>query len=584
MEQPKPIDLQDLLRILRRRKWTIVVPALVLFSIITVIAYLLPAIYKSETLILIENQKIPLEFVQSTVTSEVEERLNLITQRLMSRTRLEGVIDKFELYPEYREKWTREEIVDKMREDINLEIVSTEGVDKKSGRPVVFTVAFKLAYEGKNPETVQSVTSELASLYISENLRVRVDASAVTTQFVSDEMGKTEEKIRTLGKTISDYKEQHINELPEQLQVNMANLDRYERYLETARRDAENAKQNLVYLRGQIAATDPDATLVSSYGQRILSPKEQLELDRTELITLQSKLSETHPDVMDLKQRIARLERETGSGDVQTVKAALGEKEKELTELLSRYTEKHPDVTRVQGEIGDLQNRLRSAGTAAPVRHAQDPTNPAYINLLTQMESKRLEVQGLEQQQKEYMRLIQYYQQRLASTPTVEKALAAMQSEYDLARANYQELSNKEIQAKISESLENRQQGERFTIIDPAQRPEEPYKPNRLAIMFIGLILGIGAGAGTGFLSEYQDQSFSSSEDLGSFSGLPVLAVIPKVVTAREETRKGKRRKVLFASSVAAIVAALVVVHLFFFKFDIFLIKLLRAAQKLPVS
>jgi uncharacterized protein involved in exopolysaccharide biosynthesis len=300
----------DLVRILRKRRWYILVPALAIFTVIALVAYLLPAIYKSETLILIENQKIPVDFVQSTVTSEVEERLNLITQRLMSRTRLEEIIDKFELYTEYREKWTREEIIDKMREDINLEIVSTEGVDKRSGRPVVFTVAFKLAYEGKNPETVQAVTSELASLYIEENLRVRVDASAVTTQFVSDEMSKMEAEIQKLGKTISDFKQQHLNELPEQL---------HERYLETARRDQENAKQSLVYLRGQIASTDPDATLVSSYGKRVLSPKEQLELDRTELITMESKLSENHPDVVELRDRIARLEKETGSDDVKVL-------------------------------------------------------------------------------------------------------------------------------------------------------------------------------------------------------------------------------------------------------------------------
>jgi uncharacterized protein involved in exopolysaccharide biosynthesis len=335
MEQPKSMDLNDLVRILRKRRWYILVPALAIFTLIALVAYLLPAIYKSETLILIENQKIPVDFVQSTVTSEVEERLNLITQRLMSRTRLEEIIDKFELYTEYREKWTREEIIDKMREDIHLEIVSTEGVDKRSGRPVVFTVAFKLAYEGKDPETVQAVTSELASLYIEENLRVRVDASAVTTQFVSDEMSKMEAEIQKLGKTISDFKQQHLNELPEQLQVNMANLDRYERYLETARRDQENAKQSLVYLRGQIASTDPDATLVSSYGKRVLSPKEQLELDRTELITLESKLSENHPDVVELRDRITRLEKETGSDDVKVLKESITEKETELTELLA---------------------------------------------------------------------------------------------------------------------------------------------------------------------------------------------------------------------------------------------------------
>jgi uncharacterized protein involved in exopolysaccharide biosynthesis len=578
------MDIRDLWRIIRKRKWYILLPAIILFSLITAIAFLLPAIYKSETLILIENQKIPLEFVQSTVTSAVEERLNIINQRIMSRTRLEQIMGKFDLYPEYRERWTQEEIIEKMREDIHLDIVSAEGVDKKSGRPVTFTVAFNLAYEGKDPSKVQKVTSELASLYIEENLRVRVDASAVTTQFMSDELGKMEEEIRKLGKKISDFKQEHLDELPERLQVNMANLDRYERYLETTHRDLGNAKSSLVFLRGQMASVDPDATMVSSYGQRILSPKEQLEIDRTNLISLQARLSDNHPDVAELKERIARLESEVGGADSNTLKKELAQKQNALTELLSAYTDKHPDVIRTRGEILDLKEELAQSRATASQGYAANPTNPAYISLQTQIESKKLEVQGLQEKLQEYMKLIEYYQQRIGNTPAVEKVLATMQSDYDVARLNHQELVNKETQAKISESLENRQQGERFAIIDPAQLPEEPYKPNRLAIMFIGLILGIGAGAGAGFLSEYMDQSFSNADELRSFANLPVLAVIPKVVTQGETRRRRRRTRMVFVSSVLALVGILVVVQVFFFKFDIFLIKLIREAQKLPIQ
>ncbi len=584
MEQQNVMDIKDLGRILRKRKWTILIPAVSLFVVIALVAYLLPAIYKSETLILIENQKIPMEYVQSTVTSEVEERLNVINQRLMSRTRLEKIIEKFHLYREYLDDWTREEIIDKMREDINLEVVSAEGVDKKSGRPVTFTVAFKLSYEGKDPATVQKVCSELASFYIEENLKVRVDASAMTTRFISDEMKKMEAEIQKIGKSIAEYKQQHQNELPEQLMVNMQNLDRYERYLETNHRDLQNAKSSLVFLRGQLAETDPDATMISSYGKRILSPKEQLELDRTQLITLESKLSPNHPDVRALREEIAELEKKVQANDVETLKERLSQKETELATLRSRYTGKHPDIIRVSGEVEDLRKRIQDAQETGRSEYAVNPTNPTYINLQTQIESKKLEIASLQQQEKEYKKVIEFYQQRIANTPAVEKTLATLQSDYDVARANYQELVNKETQAKISESLENRQQAERFTIIDPAQLPEEPYKPNRMAILFIGLILGIGAGAGAGFFSEYMDQSFSSVEDLRTFSELPVLAVIPKVVTSDEVKSRKKRRRLIFASSLITLIALLVVVQIFFFKFDIFFIKLFREAQKLPIQ
>jgi len=579
------MDIRDLRRIVRKRRWVILIPAISIFVVVSLIAYLYPAIYKSETLILIEEQKIPVDYVQSTVTSQVEERLNVINQRIMSRTKLEEIMQKFNLYPEYKDDWTREEIIEKMREDIAMEIVSAEGVNKKSGQQVTFTVAFKLSYEGKDPRTVQAVTSELASLYIGENLKVRVDASAMTTRFVSDELKKMETEIARIGKDISDFKQQHLDELPEQMQVNMANLDRYERYLETNHRDLEMAKSNLVFLKGQLAMTDADATMISSYGQRVLSPKEQLELDKTQLISLQSKLSENHPDVIDLKKRIARMEKEVNSNDTEkALHESLAGKESELTAMASKYTEKHPDVVRLKAEIEDLKKKIETAKNLPDVEYASNPTNPAYINLQTQIESKRLEIPALEQQVKEYKRLIEYYQQKMANTPVVDKTLAAMQSDYDVARMNYQELVNKETQAKISESLENRQQGERFAIIDPAQLPEEPYKPNRIAILFIGLILGIGSGAGAGFLSEYLDQSFSNQDELRAFTNLPVLAVIPKVVTLQENLLKRKRWKVILVSSFLTVLAVLVVVQIFFFKFDIFLIKLFREAHKLPLQ
>ncbi len=584
MEQEKVMDIRDIWRIVRKRKWGIIIPAAVIFVLLSAIAYLLPAIYKSETLILIENQKIPMEYVQSTVTSQVEERLNTINQRIMSRTRLEEIIHKFSLYQEYKEKWTREEIIEKMREDINLELISTQGLDK-SGRQSVFTVAFKLSYDGKNPRTVQSVASELASLYIEENLKVRVDASAMTTRFVTDEIKKMEAEIQKIGKAISDFKEQHLAELPEQLQVNMANLDRFERYLETTHRDLQSARSSLVFLKGQLVMIDPDATMVSSYGQRILSPSEQLEIDRTNLISLQAKLSDNHPDLIEIKNRIARLEEEVGTNnDGKTLRESLTQKENEHTSLLASYTEKHPDVIRAKAEIEDLKKKIDEAANTPELEFAVNPTNPAYINLQTQIESKNLEIKQLQQREKEYRQQIEYYQQRIANTSSVEKALTTMQSDYSVAVANYQQMVNKETQAKISESLENRQQAERFTIIDPAQLPEEPYKPNRMAIIFIGLILGIGAGTGAGFFFEYMDQSFSSADELRAFLDYPVLAVLPTMTTPREEKKKRKWRRMILLSSVVVIITSLVIVQIFLFKFDIFLIQLFREVQKLPIQ
>jgi polysaccharide biosynthesis transport protein len=227
--QPDAQSLADIFQILRRRKWSLILPALVIFLAAATVALLLPPVYRSTSTILIEEQEIPAEFVRATVTSYAEERIQMIKQRVMSFSRLNDLVNRFNLYPDLRASWTTEQIVTKMRDDIRVEPVSAEVKDPRTGRATSATIAFTLAYEGKNPETVLQVANTLTSLFLSENQQVRERQTMETSQFLEVEMNRVKSELATLDAEIADFKETHMHELPELLQANLEGKERTER-------------------------------------------------------------------------------------------------------------------------------------------------------------------------------------------------------------------------------------------------------------------------------------------------------------------------------------------------------------------
>jgi len=290
--ETSPMAPMDYMNILQRRKWSLILPALIVILITVVVALVLPSIYMSTSTILIEEQDIPADFVMTTVTSYVEQRLQSINQRMMSFTRLSEIIKRFNLYPELKDKVTAEEIVEKMKEDTLLEPVSTEVVDRRTGRPSSATIAFTLSYQGKNPNTVQQVANVLTSLFLTEDLQVRETQAKETAVFHESEMDKIKEKLADLEARVADYKNEHINELPELLQLNLQSLDRTEREVGLAKEQLRNLNERKVYYQSQLAGIEPYLeTEEDMFSQR------RLEELKVELVHLTKTFSDEYPDV-----------------------------------------------------------------------------------------------------------------------------------------------------------------------------------------------------------------------------------------------------------------------------------------------
>jgi polysaccharide chain length determinant protein (PEP-CTERM system associated) len=515
--QKEITNLNDLVEIVKRRKWSIVIPAVSLFVTAAVIAFVVPPQYRSSSTILIEDQEIPREYVATTVTGYAEQRLHSINQRIMSTPKLLEVINRFNLYSDLKAKKTTEEIVEKMREDTKFQTVSADVIDPQTGRPTPATIAFTLSYEGRNPAVVQQVANVLASLYLEENLKVREQQTSGTSQFMESEMNQVKAGLDAVDAKIAAFKQIHLNSLPELAQLNYQELDRVDRNIDQLNNQLRSLKEQEGYLQTQLATIPTDAA----------------SQDKNRLHELR---------VM-------------------------------LGDLRSRVSDNYPDVRRIKLEIAELEKRLRTAGKDGL---GTKPDNTAYITLSSQLASNRNEIDSVKGQIASLERNRSIYGGRIAAAPRVEEGYKTLVVERNNLQAKYDDLSKKFMEAKVAHGLEREQKGERFTIIDAARLPEKPFSPNIPAILLIGLILGIGGGVGTASLREYSDHSVRSVEALAKLTGFPVLTAIPELVIEEDILRRRKKRKTLVVGAAACLFSGLLIFHFLIMDLDIFWAKLLR--------
>ncbi|MGD2272965.1 MAG: GNVR domain-containing protein [Desulfobacterales bacterium] len=518
---PGSVTLSDYILILKRRKWSLILPAFIIFTISAVIAVALPPIYKSTSTILIEEQEIPADFVMATVTSYVEQRLQSIHQRIMSTSRLIDIIKRFNLYADLRGRLTSEQIVEKMRNSIKLETISAEVVDRRTGRPSSATVAFTLTYEGKGvPDKVQRVANVLASLFLEENLRVRKRQTKETSQFLSDEMTKLRTVLDEIEAKIATFKAQHINELPEVFQVNMQSLNNTERNIDRLNQHYQSLKEREGYLQTQLAS---------------ITPLETMTEDKRRL--------------RELRVQLANLE--------------------------TRFTAEYPDVIKTKEEIAKLENRIKDTDKNTGAT-ADLPDNPAYITLASQLASTKAEIESVKRQINDLNMKAEEYRRRIEATPKVEETYKALVIERNNTQAKYDDMVGKFMEAKVAHGLEKEQKGERFTIIDPARLPEKPYKPNRLAIILIGFVLGAAAGVAIASIKEFTDSTVRDADILSTVTSFPVLAGIPEIITSKDMRRKKIMRTIQVIGFIVVAVGGLVIFHHFVMDLDIFWAKLMR--------
>ena len=300
-------SIKDLIVILKRRKWSMTLPVVTVFVIAMVLAFTLPPVYRSESTILIEDQEVPRDFVSTTVTSFADQRLQSINQRIMGTTKLLEIINRFGLYPELKNKWTTEEIIAKLRKDIKFKTISADVIDPRSGQARPATIAFSLSYDGKNPQVVQRVANDLASLYLEENLSVRTRQSQGTTNFMEDEMKNVQSQLAAVDSKIAVYKQRNVNTLPELAQVNLSSLDSTERETVGLNYQLRTLQERESAIESQLATLPTDAAS---------QDKARLSELRVRLVELKARLTDEHPDVIKTRNELAELIKQLRASEI----------------------------------------------------------------------------------------------------------------------------------------------------------------------------------------------------------------------------------------------------------------------------
>ena len=571
-EQTK--ELQDYLIAVKKRKTGILVIVITVFVISALVAFLLPPVYKSSATILIEQQEIPQELVMSTVTSYASERIQTIQARVMSRANLMEIVDKYSLYEDERKLETTEEIIERMQEDVGLEIISAEVVDPRTGRPSSATIAFSLSYEGENPDNVQRVANELTSLYLNENLKSRTQKAEDTSYFFQQETARLAGLIAELEQKLALFKEQNADMLPELQQLNLQMLQRKETEIANLEARLNTLEEKRFYLSGQLAQIDPANPAIPGAELRL----KQLEADYA---SARARYSADHPDVQKLQREIEALKREVGGSDSSdAIAAQIVELRAELARSTQKYTPEHPDVIRLKEKIASLNDELaRLQSRSEDDYYQSQPDNPAYITLQAQLAGVESEMKSVMQQREKMIADIMELETNMLKAPQVEREYRALTRDYENAVAEYQDTRAKQSRADVARQLESEKKGERFTLIDPPALPEEPVSPNRPAILFLGFVFSLGSGLGFAFVADAVSGAVRGARNIQMMLGAAPLAVIPYQLNMADVHKRKKLQKRTILVGLLAIIAALLLIHFLISPLDVLWFRILRKIE-----
>jgi uncharacterized protein involved in exopolysaccharide biosynthesis len=567
-EQYKKLEFKGYIR---RRKKIFFISFLLIFLSAVAVAFILPNVYRSQATILIEQQKIPKDYVKSSVTSYAEERIEAIKQKVLSGQNLQQLINNYDLYPELRESRSAAEINDEMRENIILETISAKEIDKKTGKYKSMTIAFTISYDGPVPSKVKNIVYEISSSFVKAESEKRGKSVSETTIFLQEELDVLEKQIHLHEQKISDFKRKHIGELPENVRTNLEAINRLERTMDGINNRIQSLQETKILLEGQLAVVEPLNPIFID-GQRVATnPREQLKRLYLEQATMQATLSEKHPDVKRLKREIRELEEQVGKSDASVVKVKkLNELKSKLADMKGSFGSKHPDVIKISNEINLLEQELNNEGNESvkTMIAEQNPDNPAYIALQSRILATGAELNNLIPERDRVNREIQKFQQKIEMAPLTEREYSALVRDYEGTKRKYDEMLGNLMEVKVSQEMVENEQGERFTIIDPADLPNTPVQPNRLGIILLGFVVALGTGFGLGSIRESMDDSVKSVNEIQNLTGTSVLSVISFIESTRDKWARRVKNTLWLLVIMCLIVAVLYCVDMYVIKLD----------------
>jgi uncharacterized protein involved in exopolysaccharide biosynthesis len=564
--------LGDYISIAWRRRFYLLIPFVVVLIITIVTVFVLPPVYKSTGTILIESQQIPKELIQSTVTSFADERIQIITQRIMTSQLLFDIIKKFNLYVDEINTTARSEILEDMRDRILIDRVSANVKNRRNRASAL--IAFTVSFEHSNARTAQRVANELVTLFLDENIKSRTTRAEETSDFLKKESERLGAQIEVMGEQIANYKQQYEGSLPESLQLNLQRVVALKTALLKSEADinALNERKKLLLIDLDTLQSSTDGGL-SEEQQR---QKQELKNLQNQYISLAARYGAEHPDVKAIKRQIAAFEDEYGNlSDVSELQIQQQEVKKEMLELTRKYSREHPDVKRLERKLDGIVTMIAEFEQTEGVL-GRSESNPQMLQLKAKLESVDSSIARIKKSRLQLESQIKGLDTRISRTPQVERGLEALERDYGNTKRKYQEMKSKQSQAELSKSLEEEQKGERFTLLEPPLFPDKPIKPNRPKVFMLGLILSFISGIGVAGLAESLDGGIRGTRALASVTKMTPLATIPYISTHRDATLKKRNVRIFIAAVLVLVVVSIAMVHFFYKPLDLLWFIILR--------
>lgn len=499
---------EDILGILRKRAWLIVLPFVVGLGAGVVVFKRLPSQYKSETLIMVIPQRIPDSYVKPTVTGSVEDRLPTISDQILSRSRLERIISDFSLYQEQRATGLMEDVVQRMRGDIGVKLEGKE--------------SFRVSYINRDPKTAQRVTERLAGLYIEENLRDRENVSENTNQFLESQLQDAKRRLLEHEQKLEEYRRRYAGQLPSQLTGNLQAIQNAQMQLQSISESINRARERRLLVERQLSdaqtVTIPSSSAPNPTSADPAVPAtsaEQLEAAEARLEAFKLRYKPDHPDVRALERVISQL-RVKVTEEAHRAPGAVPDKQLTPAEMARQKR-----ASDLQADL-EVIDRQIAAGVAEETR------------LKTTMAD---------------------YQANVNAVPTRESELVELTRDYGTLQEAYTSLLQKQEDSKLASNLERRQIGEHFKILDPASLPEKRYnQQQRIMALAGGAVAGLALGLAMIGLLEYRDTSFRTEADVTRVLSVPVLALVPMMESDADHLVSIRRRRRVVVSAVLTVI------------------------------
>ena len=510
-------------------------PAVFVFSTIfllaAIVAMVWPASYLSQAVILVEEQEIPQDMVRSTVSSYVDQQIQVIEQRVMTLETIMGIIKQYEVYPEIDiARLSRTEIADRFRRAVSIEVISSELSGGNSGRAQNATTAFTLGFESTSPQKAQQVANQLIDLFLNENLRARTERTASTEEFLRQEVEVLKKTLSDTEQELAEFKVRYKDSLPENFQINVHRLTQLQAQLTSSFNILEDLNKREIELSSQLSQINPYAPTVLPSGQAVLSDTDRLKALEAEYRNKAALYNANHPDIKRLQREIDMLAAKVGDSDLESV-----------------------------------------------------PDNPAYIVLQNEISGVRVDRSGVRRNIEQLESEMEIVNESLILAPTIEKEFAQLQRTLQTTQIKYLDLSAKLHDAELSGALEQERKGQRFIVVEPPIIPDEPVSPNRLALLSVGIILAGAAAAGLVLVLESLDQSILSEKSLTAVTGHPPLIAIKYIFTPGEDAARkpGKKFLIIGGAGLMSILLVLILIHNAYQPLDVLWF---RIARKLGIG